>query len=66
MSGMKELRELDIKQLEVIVEDGKKAIFALKNQLAMMKKLEKPHLIREKKKDIARALMVLSEKRGTK
>ena len=57
-------RNLTKEELEVFVEDKKKEIFGLKNQLAMMRKLEKPHLINDKRKDIARALIVLSEKKG--
>jgi large subunit ribosomal protein L29 len=63
MSGIKELRELSIDQVEVFIEDLTKEIFSLKNQLSMNKKLEKPHLIKEKRRDKARALMVLSEKK---
>lgn len=63
MSSMKELRELPIDQLEVFIEDLTKEIFSLKNQLSMNKKLEKPHLIKEKRRDKARGLMVLSEKK---
>ena len=63
MSNIKELRELPIDQLEVIIEDLNKDIFELRNQLAMMRKVEKPHLLRDKKRDKARTLMVLSEKK---
>jgi large subunit ribosomal protein L29 len=61
--GVEEIRNLDEEQLETFIEDLKKEIFELKNQLAMTRKLEKPHLIKEKRRDIARALMVLAEKR---
>lgn len=65
MSNIKELRDLPIEQLEVLIEDLSKEIFNLKSQLALQKKIEKPHLIREKRRDRARAIMVLEEKRSS-
>lgn len=62
MSNIKELRELPLEQLEVVVEDLNKEIFDLNNRLAMSRKLEKPHQLRDKKKDRARAILALSEK----
>ncbi|KPK33405.1 MAG: hypothetical protein AMS24_01225 [Chlamydiae bacterium SM23_39] len=64
MSNIKELRDLPIEQLEVLIEDLNKDIFNLKSQLALQKKIEKPHLIKEKRRDRARAIMILSEKRS--
>ena len=64
--NIEEIRDLTKEQLETFIEDLKKEIFALKNQLAMTRKLEKPHLIKDKRRDIARALMVLEEKRKEK
>ena len=62
MSNIKELRELPQEQLEVHIEDLNKEIYELKNRLAISRKLEKPHLLRDKKKDRARAILALSEK----
>lgn len=62
MSNIKELRELPQEQLEVLVEDLRKEIFELKNRLAVSRKLEKPHLLKDKRKDRARAILALSEK----
>ena len=66
MSNIKELRELTIDQLENLIEDINKNLFELREQLAVNKKLEKPHLLRDKKKDRARAMLVLSEKLNKK
>lgn len=63
MSNIKEMRDMTVDQLEVFIEDLDKELFQLKNQLAMMRKLEKPHLVKDKKRDKARALMVLAEKK---
>ncbi|MFA5250657.1 MAG: 50S ribosomal protein L29 [Parachlamydiales bacterium] len=62
MSHIKEIRDLTKEQLEVMINDLNRDIFSLKNQLAGTRKLEKPHLLKEKKKDRARALLVLAEK----
>jgi large subunit ribosomal protein L29 len=62
MSNIKELRELPEDQLEVLIEDTSKEIYELKNKLAMNRKLEKPHQLKDKKKDRARAILALSEK----
>ena len=40
-----------------------KEIFELNCELKVSRKLEKPHLLKEKKKDRARVLTVISEKR---
>ena len=63
MSNIQELRDMTIDQLEVYIEDLDKQLFKFRNQLASMKRLEKPHLIKDKRRDKARALMVLNEKK---
>ncbi|MDE3055429.1 MAG: 50S ribosomal protein L29 [Verrucomicrobiota bacterium] len=37
-------------------------IFALRNELARSRKLERPHLLREKKRERARVLMRIAQK----
>lgn len=66
MSNIKELRELPEDQLENLIEDTSKEIYELKNKLALTRKLEKPHQLKDKKKDRARAILALSEKRKNK
>ena len=39
-----------------------KEIFALRNELATQRKLEKPHLLKAKRKERARLLTVLTQK----
>lgn len=63
MLKAKELRDQSVDELNANYEDLCKEIFKLKNEARMTKKTEKPHLIREKKKDIARLLTVMNEKR---
>ena len=66
MSNINEIRELPLDQLEVLIEDLNKEIYELKNQLMVARKLEKPHQLRDKKKDRARAILALSEKKKQK
>jgi len=63
MSNIKELKDMTIDQLESFIDDLNKELFELKNQLAVMRKIEKPHLIKDKRRDRARAIMVLADKK---
>jgi len=52
-------------ELEAQYEQLSKEIFKLKNDLRVSKKLERPHELHEKKKDRARVLTALNQKRLT-
>lgn len=60
----KEFRDMTVDELEALYEDSRHALYHLINELKKAKKIEKPHLIKEKKKDIARLLTVLTEKQS--
>jgi large subunit ribosomal protein L29 len=62
MLKAKNLRDQSIEELEAILLDTKKELFTLKNEMKQSKKLEKPHLLSEKKNDIAKLLTVVREK----
>ena len=47
-------------------EELERDLFALKNEQAVSKKLEKPHLLREKKKERARILTALRSLKSEK
>lgn len=57
-------RDMSIPELEAAVIDSNKQIFDLINEKKRTKKLEKPHLITSMKKDRARLLTVLTEKKN--
>lgn len=57
----KNVREASDGELDKIVSDSRKELFHLHYQRAT-KQLEKPHLIREAKKQITRALQAKSER----
>ncbi|MCB1072060.1 MAG: 50S ribosomal protein L29 [Chlamydiia bacterium] len=50
-------------ELEAQYEDICRDIFELTNELRVSRKLEKPHELKEKKKDRARILTVLRQKK---
>ena len=58
----KDFRDKSVEELEATYDDLCKELFQLKNEGRHSKKLEKPHLIGQKKKEIARLLTVLNEK----
>lgn len=62
MYKAKDLRDQNLEELEVIYDDSCKKLFVLVNELKSQKKREKPHEIKQVRKDIARILMVISEK----
>jgi large subunit ribosomal protein L29 len=62
MLKAKELKEQSVEELKVLCGDLSKEIYGLKNELRTTRKLEKPHLLREKKRDKARVMTVLRQK----
>jgi len=62
MLKAKELKDQSADELKALGRDLSKEIFELKNELSTARKLEKPHLVSEKKRDRARVLTVLRQK----
>lgn len=58
----KNLRDQALEELEAMLTDTRKELFKLVNERKQAKKLEKPHLLMEKKKDIAKLLTVIRSK----
>ena len=63
MTKGKELRDKPDNQLVILIEDLEKEIFEMRNELAMSKKIEQPHLIRVKRREKARVLTILAERK---
>ena len=61
-----EYRDQSIEQLEVAHEDLRKELFGLRNERRETGQMEKPHRVKAVKKDIARLLTVMNEKRKGK
>lgn len=62
MAKAKDYRDQSAQELEATYEDTRKELFQLRNEVRRTKKVDKPHLFRQKKKDLARLLTVLNEK----
>lgn len=62
MSKASNLRDMALPELEAAIDDLNKVLFTLINDKKRNKKVEKPHLIREKKKQKARIHTIISEK----
>jgi large subunit ribosomal protein L29 len=66
MLKMEELKNQGKEELVALCQDLSKEIYGLKCELKATRKTEKPHLLREKKKDRARVLTTLQQKTGGK
>lgn len=62
MAKANEFRDQSVEELLAKENDLRKEIFEMRNKHSQEKKLEKPHLLREKRKDLARLLTILREK----
>ncbi len=65
MVKAKDLRDQSVEELALQHRDLSKELFLLRNEMKVTRKMEKPHLVRQKKKDRARVLTVLREKQAT-
>ena len=59
---VKKKEELSVKEMQAKVYELDREIFQLRNELATQRKLEKPHLIKEKRREKARILTRLTQK----
>lgn len=64
MLKAKDLMNQSVEELEGQYEDVCRDIFELISELRVSRKLEKPHELKEKKKDRARILTVLRQKKN--
>lgn len=63
MFKAKDLRDQNIEELEAAYDESCRKLFELTGTFRSQKQREKPHEIKHARKDIARLLTVLSEKR---
>lgn len=62
MAKAKDLRDQSPEELKALSQDLSKELYHLRNEMKITRKLEKPHLVRAKRKDRARVLTILTEK----
>ena len=60
-----EFKDQSVEELKALFRELSKEIYDLKNEISMTRKIEKPHLLKKKKRDRARVLTLLSQ-RGEK
>ncbi len=63
MKKAQEFRDQALDELEANCRDARKELFNLINEMKQNKKIEKPHLVRHKKHEIALLLTVINEKK---
>ncbi|HEX2583160.1 MAG TPA: 50S ribosomal protein L29 [Chlamydiales bacterium] len=54
--------DYSVEEMKARVGDLDKEIFALRNELAVNRKLDKPHLIKAKRREKARLLTIMTQK----
>lgn len=64
MSKASKYRDMAKEELEATLGDLNKELFQLINEVKLARKAEKPHLLRQKKKEKARLLTILHEKQS--
>ena len=62
MLKTKDLRDQTSDELKALYRDLSREIYSLKCELSIARKLEKPHLIRTKKRDRAKVLTIMRQK----
>lgn len=58
----KELRDQSAAELQALSRDLEREVFELRNELSLNRKLEKPHMLKAKRREKARVLTILTQK----
>lgn len=66
MKKAQEFRDQSLEELEANCKDARKELFNLVNEMKLNKKVEKLHLVRHKKREIALMLTVMNERKNKK
>jgi large subunit ribosomal protein L29 len=62
MLEVKDLKNQTLDELRAQIRDLSREIFEIKTEFSITRKLEKPHLLRTKKRDRARLMTVMNQK----
>lgn len=65
MTKAKELREQAVEELEAMVTNLRRELYALANEASQAQKFEKGHRLPQKKRELARVLTILKDKQQT-
>lgn len=63
MKKAQDYRDQSLEELEANCRDARRELFNLIGEMKQSKKVEKPHLVRHKKHEIALMLTVINEKK---
>ncbi|GAB4185969.1 MAG: hypothetical protein Tsb0015_03390 [Simkaniaceae bacterium] len=66
MRKAEEFRNMSMEDLHAELEDAAKELFLMRNEIGTTRKIEKPHLMKQKKKERARILTIIKEKQQQK
>lgn len=58
----KESKDLSVIELQEMSKSLEREVFELRNTLSVQRKLEKPHLLKQKRREKARVLTLLTQK----
>jgi large subunit ribosomal protein L29 len=58
----KESKDLSVVELQEMNKSLEREVFELRNTLSVQRKLEKPHLLKQKRRERARVLTLLTKK----
>lgn len=64
MGRFDQFKDQTVDELIAVYRDLSKEIFDMKNELSISRKIEKPHLVKLKKRDRARVLTAIHQKGG--
>lgn len=62
MKKFQDFKDQSAEELKAMYHDLSKDIYELKNEVSMTRKIDKPHLVRDKKRNRARVLTALKQK----
>lgn len=65
MLKAKDLRDQSLDELDATIGDTRKELYEVVGQFKLANKTDKPHLLRQKRRDLARLLTVRREKKGS-
>lgn len=65
MMKPEDLKKQNVDELKAVYHELSKEIFEIKSEFSITRKLEKPHLLRDKKRDRARVMTVINQKSHT-
>ncbi|NNM43076.1 MAG: 50S ribosomal protein L29 [Chlamydiae bacterium] len=64
MRKMDQWKDQTVEELKILHKELSRDVFELNNEIMLSRKIDRPHLVRQKKKDRARILTLIRQKSG--